>query len=87
MFAIVLFTIFVRGIKPLIFLTMNKKLTKSNDKMLAGVCAGIAEFFGWDITLVRAAYAFLAVFTAGFPSLLLYIILCIIMPPADSQAG
>lgn len=59
---------------------MNRKLTKSNNKMLAGVCAGIAEYLGWDITVVRVAYAALSVFTAGFPGVLLYIILCIVMP-------
>ncbi len=48
--------------------------------MIAGVCAGIAEYVGWDITLVRVVYAILSVFSAGFPGLLLYIILWIVMP-------
>ncbi len=59
---------------------MEKKLTKSKNKVLAGVCAGIAEFFGIDPTLVRAGYAALSLFTAGFPGLLLYIVLMIIVP-------
>ncbi len=59
---------------------MEKKLTKSKNKVLAGVCAGIAEFFGIDTTLVRAGYAALSLFTAGFPGLLLYIVLMIIVP-------
>lgn len=59
---------------------MNKKLTKSNNKMIAGVCAGIAEYLGWDVTIVRAVYAVLSVFSVGFPGLLLYIILAIVMP-------
>ena len=29
----------------------NKKLTRSNNRMLAGVCAGLADYFGWDVTL------------------------------------
>lgn len=59
---------------------MEKKLTKSNNKMIAGVCAGVAEYFNVDPTLVRVGYAALAVFSAGFPGLLLYIILALIMP-------
>jgi len=31
----------------------NKKLTRSNNRMLAGVCAGLADYFGWDVTIVR----------------------------------
>ncbi len=64
---------------------MEKKLRKSNNKMLAGVCAGIGEYMGIDPTLVRVVYAALAVFSAGFPGLLLYIILCIIMPAAETK--
>jgi phage shock protein C len=60
-----------------------KKLTRSNDRMLAGVCAGIAEYFEIDPTLVRVCYAALSIFSAGFPGLLLYIILMIIMPQKE----
>lgn len=59
---------------------MDKRLYKSENKMLAGVCAGIAEFFDIDPTVVRVAYACLSVFSAAFPGLLLYLILAIIMP-------
>lgn len=59
---------------------MDKKLTKSNDKIISGVCSGIAEYFDLDPTLVRVGYAALSVFSAGFPGLILYIILAIIMP-------
>ena len=31
----------------------NKKLTRSNNRMLAGVCAGLADYFGLDVTVVR----------------------------------
>ena len=59
---------------------MEKRLFKSDDKKLAGVCAGLAEYFDLDPTLVRVAYAFLTVFSAGFPGVLLYIVLAIVMP-------
>lgn len=63
----------------------QKKLTRSTDKMLAGVCGGIAEYFDIDPTLIRVCYAALSIFSAGFPGLLLYIILMIIMPQKEIQ--
>ncbi|MDD3322348.1 MAG: PspC domain-containing protein [Paludibacter sp.] len=59
---------------------MKKKLKRSKNQQLAGVCAGIAEYFDWDITLVRVIYALLTIFSAGFPGLLLYIVMWIVMP-------
>ena len=62
---------------------MQKKLMLSQNKMISGVCAGIAEYFDFDPTLVRIAYVLLSFFSAGFPGLLLYIILAIVMPQAE----
>ena len=59
---------------------MNKKLTRSKNQILAGVCAGFADYIGWDITLVRALYALLTILSVGFPGVILYISLWIIMP-------
>lgn len=58
----------------------KKKLTRSHDRVIAGVCAGIAEYFGWDITLVRVVYLILSIFSIAFPGILVYIILWIVMP-------
>lgn len=58
---------------------MNKKLYRSNDRILGGVCAGLAEYFDFDPTLVRVAYVLLTLCTA-FSGLLAYIILWIVMP-------
>lgn len=63
----------------------SKKLTRSNNKMLGGVCAGIAEYFDIDATLVRVIYAVLSCFCVGFPGIILYIILLIIMPQAEQD--
>jgi len=58
----------------------NKRLFRSNhNKMLAGVCGGIAEYFDLDPSLVRLAYVILTVFTA-FAGLLVYIIAALIIP-------
>lgn len=59
-----------------------KKLTRSADKKLAGVCGGIAEYFEIDPTVIRIIYAALTIFSAGFPGLLLYLILMLLMPDA-----
>ncbi|MCQ2333249.1 MAG: PspC domain-containing protein [Paludibacteraceae bacterium] len=64
---------------------MEKKLTKSTDKKLAGVCAGLAEYFGLDATLIRVLYAALTVFSAGFPGIVLYIIMTLIMPEKTAE--
>ncbi len=58
----------------------EKKLTRSHDQVIAGVCAGIAEYFGWDIALVRIVYLLLSIFSMAFPGILIYIILWIVMP-------
>ncbi len=63
---------------------MDRKLTKSDNKIVSGVCAGIAEYLGWDTTVVRVIYVCLSLFSAGFPGLLLYLVLSIVMPrPAN----
>ena len=58
---------------------MSKKLYKSNtNKMLEGVCGGIAEYFGVDPTIVRLAWV---VFCAlGGSGILAYIIAAIVIP-------
>lgn len=62
-------------------MTTNKRLLRSSsDHWVAGVCGGIAEYFGWDPAIVRLAYVLLSVFSAAFPGLLVYIILWLIMP-------
>ena len=62
-------------------MTTNKRLLRSSsDRWVAGVCGGIAEYFGWDPAFVRRAYLLLSVFSAAFPGLLVYIILWLIMP-------
>lgn len=58
---------------------MDKKLTRSNDRVIAGVCSGIAEYLDFDIVLVRLAYAFLTLFTC-FSGVIFYIVLWIVMP-------
>lgn len=57
-----------------------KRLTKSYDRKLCGVCGGIADYFGVDPTLIRLLWVLL-VLCAG-TGILAYIIAAIIMPEA-----
>ena len=58
---------------------MDKKLMRSDDRIFAGVCGGLAEYFEFDPVLVRIAYAFLTLFTA-FSGLIFYLVLWLVMP-------
>lgn len=60
-----------------------RRLTRSNDRVIGGVCGGIAEFVGWDATAVRALYVFLSVISAAFPGILMYLVLWWVMPPDE----
>lgn len=57
----------------------GKKLYKSRDKKISGVCAGIAEYFGIDPTLIRLLWAVVTLFTVG-TGVLAYIICAFVMP-------
>ena len=60
----------------------KKRLTRStSDKMLGGVCGGIADYFGVDATLVRIA--FVASCLLPGPQILLYVLLWIVIPQDD----
>lgn len=58
----------------------NKKLFRSRNGMIAGVCGGIAEFFGLDPTIVRLAYAVVTLLSVAFPGIIIYILCWIIIP-------
>ena len=53
------------------------------NKVIAGVCGGLAESLGWDVTLVRIVYVLLSIFSVGFPGILVYVILWIVMLQGD----
>jgi phage shock protein C len=59
---------------------MHKRLYRSQDnKMIAGVCGGIAEYFNIDPVIIRLI-AVILLFPGGLPGLLPYIILWIVVP-------
>jgi phage shock protein PspC (stress-responsive transcriptional regulator) len=57
----------------------------TRNRILAGVCGGIANWLGWDPTFVRIAYVVVSIASAAFPGTLAYIILWVIMPRDDAR--
>ena len=66
-------------------LDTTKRLRRSRDqRMIAGVCGGLGEYFSIDPTLIRLIFAIL--FFAGLgSSLIVYVILWVVMPQARSE--
>jgi phage shock protein PspC (stress-responsive transcriptional regulator) len=59
------------------------KLHRSqNDRMIAGVCGGMAEYLGWPAGRVRLVWTFATIFTA-FAGVIVYLVLWFLMPKAD----
>jgi phage shock protein PspC (stress-responsive transcriptional regulator) len=54
-----------------------------SDRMVAGVVAGLARYFGIDVTLARVLYVAGSIISVAFPGLLVYVILWIIVPEDD----
>lgn len=57
----------------------GKRLVKSGNKVIAGVCGGLAEYLGLDYTIVRIIYVLLTIFTA-FAGTIIYVILWLLIP-------
>lgn len=63
----------------------SRRFVRSHNKMIAGVCAGIAEYFGWEVTLFRVVYVIVSIASVAFPGILVYLVLWAVMPrPADN---
>ena len=66
---------------------MSRKLARSRtDKMIAGVCGGFAEYFGWTPWIVRFVYVLVSICSAAFPGILIYVLLWVLMPKAEEQS-
>jgi phage shock protein C len=49
-------------------------------RLIAGVCGGLADTLSWDVRVVRGLYVLVSISSAAFPGLLIYIILWVLMP-------
>lgn len=54
-----------------------------HQRIIAGVCGGIAEWLGWSPTLVRVLFVLVSVLSAAFPGILVYIVLWVLMPKRE----
>lgn len=55
-------------------------LRSRRNKVIGGVCGGLARSLGWSATSVRILYVLVSILSAAFPGILVYIILWIVMP-------
>ena len=56
-------------------------LTRSRShRIIAGVCGGIAEWLGWDPTVVRILYVLASILSVAFPGIIVYLVLWLVMP-------
>ena len=61
-------------------------LQRSNDnRMLAGVCGGLAEWLGWEPSLVRILFVVVSLLSAAFPGILVYLAMWILMPEREES--
>ena len=61
----------------------RNELKRSSDKVIAGVCGGIAERYGWPANRVRLIYVLVSILSAAFPGTIVYIVLWFLMPGPD----
>ena len=60
----------------------DKLHRSSSNRIIAGVCGGIAQWLGWSPTTVRVLYVIVSILSVAFPGILVYLILWIAMPKA-----
>lgn len=60
---------------------INAPLRRSrSNRMIAGVVAGLARYFGMDVTLARVLYVLISICSAAFPGILVYVIFWLLTP-------
>ena len=69
-----------------------KQLMRSNNKIISGVCGGLAEYAEMDYTLVRVLFVVASLMMGGFTGIILYVVLVFLLPepPQDgtpAQSG
>jgi len=62
---------------------MKRLYRSKKNRMIAGICGGIGEYFDIDPTLVRVLYIIVSVFSIAFPGILVYLILWVIIPHSN----
>ena len=69
-----------QALPGLVAMDPARPLRRSRQRLVAGVCGGLADWLGWDRTLVRVLYVLVSILSAAFPGLLVYAVLWLVMP-------
>ena len=63
------------------------KLHRSRqNRMIAGVMGGVAEYLGWNPTLTRLLFVIISTASAAVPGILIYIVMWVVMPNATQDS-
>lgn len=63
----------------------KKRLTRSRNQVIAGVCGGIAEYLGWQPDGVRVLWVVATVLSAGIGGVIVYVVLALVLPRAGGD--
>ncbi len=64
--------------------SQSRSLHRSaSDRLIGGVCGGLAVWLGWNPTGVRLLYVLASILSVAFPGIIVYVVLWIVMPLAD----
>lgn len=63
----------------------SRLVRRRDDRLIAGVCSGIARHYGWSPLRVRVIYVAASVLSAAFPGILVYVALWLLMPLAPRR--
>ena len=61
----------------------NASWRRSRDRMIGGVCAGIAAHLGWSADRLRVAWTIVSILTGVVPGIIVYLVLWFVMPGPD----
>lgn len=67
---------------------LSRPLRRSrNDRVIAGVVAGLARYFSMDATLLRVLYVLVSIISVAFPGVLAYVLLWFLIPEEDAASA
>ncbi|MEX2178293.1 MAG: PspC domain-containing protein [Gemmatimonadaceae bacterium] len=68
-------------------MALRTRMTRSTrDEMVAGVLGGVSEYFGLDSSKVRLAFVVASLISAGFPGIVLYLMLWYVIPEGEQRS-
>lgn len=65
----------------------RRPFRRSENRLIAGVCAGVSEWLGWQPGAGRLVFAALSLLSLVIPGMIIYLVLFTVMPPPENAAG